>query len=507
MPTYIKTGLWENLKTTAPKNWLNLTKLINDNISSNYKPSILDSLKITDTAPTTQGLYILSGAGTYTNLGGLVTTADKLNYAYFDGTTWSLIAVDMPITNNNTGELLPTSINTIGKVDAVNDSSAYIYPALSHSYCIKNTIGSGKITKISFKATTVATNKRFCLIRNNTIIYTIYVDLAIGLNNIIVDWDSQFNDYIGVDSSFNFAYKALNGIGFIDLNMSTYSGASISGTIPLSFELTEFSLSQSSNNIFKGKKMLLYGDSRFSADYSFTKTFPEIKLQLLECYNGGFSGYTAAQLATNTCLDRIFNYTADFICILIGGNDNGASGTIGTFSSTSELASLGESLVSETNISSNYSGTKFIQAISHIIRKIDAYYYNFRSRANLTGSETESEKDIKIEAVKKPVIIICTDLPQKRNNSIDAFSLEANWKRKRLAIIEACEKYNFPYLDLYTEVTKSWKMDLEPFWTSPTNMTNNRGIYTMDGLHPNKYGMRFITTLIADKFNRIGNAN
>ena len=101
MPTYIKTGLWENLKTTAPKNWLNLTKLINDNISSNYKPSILDSLKITDTAPTTVGLYRLSEVGTYTNLGGLVTTAGKINDAYFNGTTWSLVSVDV---NRNTFE-------------------------------------------------------------------------------------------------------------------------------------------------------------------------------------------------------------------------------------------------------------------------------------------------------------------------------------------------------------------------------------------------------------------
>ena len=45
-------------------------------------------------APTGKGKYLLASSGTYANLGGLVTTADKLNYAYFDGTTWSLIAVD-----------------------------------------------------------------------------------------------------------------------------------------------------------------------------------------------------------------------------------------------------------------------------------------------------------------------------------------------------------------------------------------------------------------------------
>ena len=96
MPTYIKTGLWETLKTTAPKNWLNLTKLINDIVDSNYKSSILGSLKITDAAPTTQGLYILSDIGTYTNLGSIVTTTGKLNFASFDGTTWSKMEVEMP---------------------------------------------------------------------------------------------------------------------------------------------------------------------------------------------------------------------------------------------------------------------------------------------------------------------------------------------------------------------------------------------------------------------------
>ena len=77
---------------------------------------IKGTLKTTDTAPTTQGLYILSDVGTYTNLGGIVTTADKLNYAYFNGTTWSLIAVDLPqpivnnYTNNNTYNLDPEQI-------------------------------------------------------------------------------------------------------------------------------------------------------------------------------------------------------------------------------------------------------------------------------------------------------------------------------------------------------------------------------------------------------------
>ena len=63
--------------------------------------NVLGNLKITDTAPTTQGLYILADVGTYANIGGLVAAADKLNYAYFDGTTWSKVEVALPnaITN------------------------------------------------------------------------------------------------------------------------------------------------------------------------------------------------------------------------------------------------------------------------------------------------------------------------------------------------------------------------------------------------------------------------
>ena len=63
--------------------------------------NVLGVLKISDPAPTTVGLYRLSEIGTYTNLGGLVTTAGKINDAYFDGTTWSLVAVDMPQASQN----------------------------------------------------------------------------------------------------------------------------------------------------------------------------------------------------------------------------------------------------------------------------------------------------------------------------------------------------------------------------------------------------------------------
>ena len=70
------------------------------------------SLNKTDTAPTVVGLYILEETGVYTNLGGIDAQDGKLNFASFDGTTWSLIAV--PIVNNyiteNTYNLDPNQI-------------------------------------------------------------------------------------------------------------------------------------------------------------------------------------------------------------------------------------------------------------------------------------------------------------------------------------------------------------------------------------------------------------
>ena len=60
--------------------------------SSGYK----GDLNISEAAPTSVGFYGLLETGVYTNLGGIDAQSGKLNFASFDGTTWSLIAVDMP---------------------------------------------------------------------------------------------------------------------------------------------------------------------------------------------------------------------------------------------------------------------------------------------------------------------------------------------------------------------------------------------------------------------------
>ena len=58
--------------------------------ASGYKGDLNKS----DPAPTQIGFYGLLETGIYTNLGGINAQSGKLNFASFDGTTWSLIAVE-----------------------------------------------------------------------------------------------------------------------------------------------------------------------------------------------------------------------------------------------------------------------------------------------------------------------------------------------------------------------------------------------------------------------------
>ena len=85
--------------------------------ASGYK----GDLSKTDPAPTQIGLYGLLETGVYTNLGGIDAQSGKLNIASFDGTTWSLIAVEIPI-NYNTGKLLPTSTDKAETGKSVSDA-------------------------------------------------------------------------------------------------------------------------------------------------------------------------------------------------------------------------------------------------------------------------------------------------------------------------------------------------------------------------------------------------
>ena len=68
-----------------------LLQQIDKKVVGGYK----GDLRISDVAPTEIGYYMLLDVGTYTNLGGINAQSGKLNFASFDGTTWSKVEVEL----------------------------------------------------------------------------------------------------------------------------------------------------------------------------------------------------------------------------------------------------------------------------------------------------------------------------------------------------------------------------------------------------------------------------
>lgn len=231
----------------------------------------------------------------------------------------------------------------------------------------------------------------------------------------------------------------------------------------------------------KGKKILLYGDSISSSSYPWYKSTLE-ELTGAEVYAGGFPGYTTSRLAKDAQLQLIYDYKPDIILCLVGGNDAGVKGEVGTFGATDEIP------VNETDITQDYSGYAFIQAVSHIIRKINQHYDMHENTHQLVADSISPEK---------PFLVFCTTLPQKRSNRFNKFSQPDNWLRKRDAVVECCERYKVPCIDFYTLCDGDFSK--EPYYTHPTDIHTNRGIYTMDGLHPNERGYKDMARIVYEQ--------
>lgn len=255
---------------------------------------------------------------------------------------------------------------------------------------------------------------------------------------------------------------------------------------------------------FEGKRIYLLGDSISSTDYVWYKEYLSRKTGA-EVYNAGFSGHRTRSIAADDSFRRLIDFDADLTIALVLGNDDGAAGTVGTFSADSPNGRAGEPVVSESDLSRTFydrntgeaQDEHAIVAVSHIIRKWKALFYDFKAAAGVDGPVEESDTATyaRLDAVKRRRLVFCTTLPQKRYDDENPFSRPENWQRKRQAILECCEKYNIPCLDLYTLCR--WDWEKEPYWVAPTSMTCNRGIYTMDGLHPNRYGYDYLTDIVA----------
>jgi lysophospholipase L1-like esterase len=237
--------------------------------------------------------------------------------------------------------------------------------------------------------------------------------------------------------------------------------------------------------------IVLYGDSISSTDYPWYKEWMELYCDGITVNNNGASGYNAVSLASDTELNnRIFAYNPSLIIVLIGGNDQGA--TVGTFGAVNT-----QPVVAEPSISSAFSGTYFIQAISYIMQKIKAQYYDIITRAGAsvpidTSDPTETAS---IDALCRPYIAFATSLPR----NYGALEVELNVRNKRNAIVECCNKYGVHCIDLTYLTGIDWTR--EPIKSGTTDKVNSYGIYTMDGLHPNKWGYERMVRAICGEIN------
>lgn len=240
----------------------------------------------------------------------------------------------------------------------------------------------------------------------------------------------------------------------------------------------------------EGKKVILYGDSISSTSHNDRyKTLME-EYTKSDVYAGGFDGYTTAMLAADSCLQRIYDYDPDLIIIEVGGNETGED--CGTFGAVTD-----QTLCEPTDITQDFNGEYMIQAVDHMLRKINAHYYDIIARAGLELPINVADLDEKIavvDAVKKPYIAIWTTLPQKRSVEGNSFSNPHNWRHKRNAIVEVCNLHGFHCIDVYAHNGIDWSK--EPFYTGEYWQRIN-GIYTHDGVHPNPWGYEKICNVIA----------
>lgn len=246
-----------------------------------------------------------------------------------------------------------------------------------------------------------------------------------------------------------------------------------------------------------GMKIMLYGDSIFSTNFPYLKEYLEA-ITGAEVYNGGFPGYTTAQLASSACLERALNYNPDIVVIMVGGNDVGSNYSVGTFGTMGgTLANEGKKDI--PNIGEAYSGGSFIEAAAYIANYLTYNIGGFRHREYIKGNATDVGSQLSNESdlddAKKPLVFMCTTLPQQRGNAADNYSLYTCNVRKADAIREVCKCCNIPLLDL--AVDAGFARVNESYWLGES-VAFNKGTYMTDGLHPNKYGYKRMANLIAD---------
>lgn len=324
----------------------------------------------------------------------------------------------------------------------------------------------------------------------------ISVNLTSGINNIALTEILPNKIRIGISGENNTIYYGNNGTGstfFIGSNTSNWPNEGAKGSImkkggKIDFSIGIYVRANSLNKIEKlenkikeleskpklnGKKILLFGDSRSSSDYTWYKDKLEEKTGAI-VLNKGKSGATPKSMIDEGYLDEMLNVEHDICIMFLCGNISGYSKSLGTFSWGSALQTRGEDVVTRCEDLDTFDTTTYskpIQQIDYMIQKYNNKYYNDRQHK----------------------LYVLTDVPSKRKGESHGYRIVCNLGKSEM-IKEVCTQNEVTYIDTMREC--GFNEDFEPAYTPPTDTTTNNGVYYMDGLHLNEFGCDVLTNII-----------
>lgn len=307
-------------------------------------------------------------------------------------------------------------------------------------------------------------------------------NLKKGNNRILVDAIIPKKVRFGITGENNSVKYGNIGNGSIHWTVTSvdnWNTIGQTGVINIGGNTGDFSVSLSGTKQtqliknLKGKTILLFGDSRSSSDYTWYKDLLEKKTGAT-VLNNGKSGATPKSMIDSGYLDEMLDIPHDICIMFLCGNISGAKSFIGTFSWGSILNTWGEDVVSRWNGSDSFDTTessKTIQHVDYIVQKYNKKFF----------------------ADRKHKLYLLTDIPSKREGEQHNYTISCNYGKSEM-IKEVCEQNKVPYIDTMTKCR--FNEDFEPAYTPPTDLTTNKGVYYMDGLHLNEYGNDVLTDVI-----------
>lgn len=307
-------------------------------------------------------------------------------------------------------------------------------------------------------------------------------NLKKGNNRILVDAIIPKKVRFGITGENNSVKYGNIGNGSIHWTVTSvdnWNTIGQTGVINIGGNTGDFSVSLSGTKQtqfiknLKGKTILLFGDSRSSSDYTWYKDLLEEKTGAT-VLNNGKSGATPKSMIDSGYLDEMLDIPHDICIMFLCGNISGAKSFIGTFSWGSTLNTWGEDVVSRWNGSDSFDTTessKTIQHVDYIVQKYNKKFF----------------------ADRKHKLYLLTDIPSKREGEQHNYTISCNYGKSEM-IKEVCAQNKVPYIDTMTKCR--FNEDFEPAYTPPTDLTTNKGVYYMDGLHLNEYGNDVLTDVI-----------